>query len=191
MDRYELKSARFLAREALDRAIHPGDTVIDATMGNGHDTQFLCEKVGPSGRVFAFDIQEQAVRSTEARLLEAGLSGRAVLIHDSHELMVRYVSCLVSAVVFNLGWLPGGDHRITTRPESTMAAVSAALDLLRPGGVLVLCVYPGHSEGEQERKEIIRFFSSLSNREYNVLRQQFLNASAGAPECLIAQRLFQ
>ena len=52
---YELKSARYLARDVLERAVQPGDTVIDATMGNGHDTLMLCEAVGPEGRVYAFD----------------------------------------------------------------------------------------------------------------------------------------
>ena len=54
---YELKSARFLAQEILERSVLPGDAVIDATMGNGHDTAFLCRAVGPSGRVYAFDVQ--------------------------------------------------------------------------------------------------------------------------------------
>ena len=76
---YELKSARFLARDVLIRAVHPGDTVIDATMGNGHDTQFLCNAVGPDGRVYAFDIQKNAVSATETLLRNNGLSDRAVL----------------------------------------------------------------------------------------------------------------
>lgn len=186
---YELKSARQLAREALERCIRPGDTVVDATMGNGHDTLFLCEAAGEAGRVYAFDIQRSAVDATKARLEEHGMDSRAVLICSSHETMDEYVPGPVRAVVFNLGWLPGGDHAVTTRWETTRAAVEKALDLLLPLGILVLCAYPGHPEGDRERQELIRFLSGLSNRTYNVLRQSFLNAGPGAPECFVVQKL--
>ena len=76
---FELKSARYIAADCLRRFLLPGDTAVDATMGNGHDTQFLCELVGESGHVFAFDIQEQAVENTRRRLMEAGLLARASL----------------------------------------------------------------------------------------------------------------
>lgn len=185
---YELKSARFLARDALSRCIRPGDTVVDATMGNGHDTLFLCETVGPEGRVWAFDIQPQAVASTEARLRENGMQDRARLVCAGHETMGQYVTEPVRAVVFNLGWLPGGDHAVTTRWETTRAAVEAALGLLLPLGILAVCVYPGHPEGNRERRELAEYLSALSNREYNVLHQRFPNAGPGAPECFIVQK---
>lgn len=186
---YELKSARFLAREILLQAVNPGDTVIDATMGNGHDTHFLCEAVGSSGRVYAFDVQKQAVSSTDALLRKEGLRERAVLLCCGHEHMDEYVKTQVSAVVFNLGWLPGGDHSVTTCWRTTRTAVEKALSLLLPGGVLVICAYPGHSEGDRERLELTAFLSGLSNRYFNVLHQRFLNAGPGAPECFVLQRL--
>ena len=186
---YELRSARFLARDVLSRTVQPGDSVVDATMGNGHDTLFLCESVGPSGRVLAFDIQPEAVASTDALLRSAGLRARAELFCCGHEHMDEYVPDQVRAVVFNLGWLPGGDHAVTTRWETTQEAVRKALELLLPGGVLVLCAYPGHAEGDRERRELVSFFSSLSNRTFNVLHQRFLNAGPGAPECFTVQRL--
>ncbi len=189
MEEFELKSARFLARDVLSRCVRPGDTVVDATMGNGHDTLFLCEAVGPAGRVYAFDIQPRAVAATEARLNENGLSDRACLVCDGHQAMDRYVTEPVRAVVFNLGWFPGGDHAVTTRWETTREAVEKALRLLLPLGVLIICAYPGHAEGDRERRELDRFLSGLSNREYNVLRQTFLNASPGAPECFIVQKM--
>jgi len=186
---YELRSARFLARDVLSQALCAGDTVIDATMGNSHDTLFLCKTVGASGHVYAFDVQDQAVSSTRSLLAQNGMLDRASLFRVSHEHMNQYVSEKVKAVVFNLGWLPGGDHKVTTRWESTRTAVSKALDLLLPGGVLVVCAYPGHEEGNRERLELSGFLSSLSNREWNVLRQCFLNAGDGAPECFVVQRL--
>ena len=185
---YELKSARYLAREVIGQAVLPGDAAVDATMGNGHDTLMLCKAVGPAGKVYAFDVQEQALAETEKRLKEHGMDGRAVLIHAGHEHMAEYVKEPVRAVMFNLGWLPGGDHDVTTRWETTRQAVESALSLLLPMGVLVICAYPGHAEGEREKRELTAFLSSLSNREYNVLRQQFLNAGPGAPECFVIQK---
>ena len=186
---YELKSARYLARDVLARAVEPGDAVIDATMGNGHDTLFLCEAVGPEGRVYAFDVQEQAVTSTEALLRENGVLDRARLYLCGHQHMDEYVKEQVRAAVFNLGWLPGGDHTVTTLWETTRIAIEKSLSLLLPLGMLVVCAYPGHPEGDRERAELTTLLYGLSNRRYNVLHQRFLNASPGAPECFIVQKL--
>ena len=186
---YEVKSARYLAREAIQRTVLPGDSVIDATMGNGHDTLMLCEAVGPGGRVYAFDIQLQAVNETEKRLREHGMADRATLIHAGHERMAEYVKEPVKAVMFNLGWLPGGNHSVTTKWETTRQAVESALTLLSPSGIVVICAYPGHEEGAREERELTAFLSGLSNRQYNVLHQRFLNATSGAPECYVIQRL--
>ena len=186
---YELKSARFLAHDVLKRTVRPGDRVVDATMGNGHDTLMLCEAVGPAGVVYAFDIQPEAVASTRARLQEHGLAERALLFCAGHQDMDRYVPEQVRAVVFNLGWLPGGDHAVTTHWETTREALQKAFSLLLPLGVAVVCAYPGHAEGDRERAELLPFLSGLDNRRYNVLHQRFLNAGPGAPECFVIQRL--
>ena len=153
---YELKSARFLAADMLRAVLEPGDRAIDATMGNGHDTVLLCSLVGPAGRVYAFDVQPAALEATRGRLTEEGFSGRANLFHLGHEHMSEVVQDPVKAVVFNLGWLPGGDHRITTRTETTIRAIRQALKLLAPMGVLVICVYPGHPEGEREKETVTK-----------------------------------
>ena len=186
---YELKSARYLAREALQQAVLPGSTVVDATMGNGHDTLFLAEQVGPDGHVYAFDIQESAVESTRKLLEDHSVSGRVTLFCRSHADLAEVVPSGLSAAVFNLGWLPGGDHGITTRCASTEKAVLGALDLLNPGGIVTICAYPGHEEGRRELEMLAGLLSGLSNRVYNVLRQSFLNAGPGAPECFIVQKL--
>jgi len=185
---YELKSARYLAAEILRAVLSPGDRAIDATMGNGHDTALLCSLVGPEGRVYAFDVQPTALEATRRRLAEEGLAGQAELFLLGHEHMREAVGEPVKAIVFNLGWLPGGDHRITTLTETTLPAIQQALALLLPMGVLVICVYPGHPEGEREQEMVTRLLSSLSPREYNVLMQQFLNAGAGAPLCFAVQK---
>ena len=136
---YELKSARYLAREVLSQAIHAGDSAVDATMGNGHDTLFLAEQVGPAGHVYAFDIQSGAVESTRKLLESHGVLERVTLFCHSHEDLAQLVPSPVSAAVFNLGWLPGGDHRVTTRCASTEKAVRGALELIRPGGIVTVC----------------------------------------------------
>ena len=185
---YELKSARYLAREVILRAVEPGDTVVDATMGNGHDTQMLCETVGPEGRVWAFDVQAQAVEETRNRLRAQGLDGRAELILSGHEHMAAYVTGQVKAGMVNLGRLPGGDDAVTTRWETTGTARESALGLLAPMVVLGMGAYPGHAEGEREKQELTAFLGGLDNRRYNVLHQRFLNAGPGAPECFVIQK---
>ena len=185
---YELRSARFLAADILSRAVQPGDAVIDATMGNGHDTLFLCRLVGESGRVYAFDVQKDAVENTRKRLKDAGVLDRAELFCLGHENMEKTAPGPVSAVVFNLGWLPGGDHSVTTCWETTKTAVESALRLLAPLGVLVICAYPGHAEGDRERIALSEFLASLPPQQFNVLHHRFLNAGPGAPECFVAQK---
>lgn len=186
-ERYSLRSARYLAADVLRRAILPGDTAVDATMGNGHDTQMLCELVGETGRVYGFDVQSEAVERTRARLDAAGLLSRAVLLHAGHETMAEHVKEAPQAVVFNLGWLPGAAHTVTTKAETTLAAVKSACALIAPGGVVTVCVYPGHEEGERELAALLELVSGLDVRKYTVLGGRFLNAPRNAPQLLIIQ----
>ena len=185
---FELKSARYQAAEILRAALRPGDRVIDATMGNGHDTAMLCSLVGPEGHVDAFDIQPAALKATEERLARLGFSARAALHQAGHQEISQYVTAPVKAAVFNLGWLPGGDHTVTTRTETTLSAVRQAAELLLPMGVLVICVYPGHLEGRREKAALEQWLASLPPRRFNVLAQSFLNAGPDAPVCYTAQR---
>jgi predicted methyltransferase len=186
---YELKSARYLARDVLRQALPAGGIAVDATMGNGHDTLFLAEQVGETGHVYAFDIQADALVSTRALLEASGVADRVTLLHRSHADLAEAVPQKADAVVFNLGWLPGGDHHITTLCASTEKAVLSALELLQPCGVVTICAYPGHEEGTRELDMLVRLVSALSNRQYNALRQSFLNAGEGAPECFVIQKL--
>ena len=185
---WELRSARYLAAELHQRLVCPGDTVVDATVGNGHDTLALAELVGPSGRVIGFDLQPEAIRRTEDRLREAGLLPRCTLHAVDHEHLAEYVPGPIRLAVFNLGWLPGGDKRITTRWETTRQAVEAALRLLMPLGACTICAYPGHAAGEEERFQLMGFLSALRPQDFNVLHQRFLNAGEGAPECFVIQK---
>lgn len=185
---FVLRSARYLAADYLRQVIQAGDTVIDATMGNGHDTAMLAELVGTEGRVIAFDVQPDAVARTAASLAEKGLDGRCELHCTGHQHMADYVSAPVRAVAFNLGWLPGGDKSVTTRWETTRQAVSAALELIVPGGIVTICAYPGHDAGDEERRCLMDFLAALRPQAFNVLHHRFLNAGPGAPECFLIQK---
>lgn len=183
-----LRSARYLAAEAQARILQSGDTAIDCTLGNGHDAISLAQLIGETGKLIGFDIQQDAVDRTRKALAEENLMDRCELHCAGHEHILDFVHEKVKCIVFNLGWLPGGDKRITTHWETTRKAIEGALKLLLPMGILTICAYPGHEEGNHERHELAAFFSDLRPQEFNVLHQRFLNAGEGAPECFIVQR---
>ena len=157
-----------------------GGIAADFTMGNGNDTEFLCRTVGESGHVYAFDIQPQAVAQTNALLESEGL--RAEVHLDSHENLLQYVSPeSVDCVVFNFGRLPGGDPKIMTRAESSLAAIDAALAALRPGGVMAIALYYGGENGYEERDAVLRHLEQLDQRRYTVLECRWSNRRGDPP----------
>ena len=183
-----LRSARWLAAGYMAQVLRPGDLAVDATMGNGHDTERLAELVGPEGRVIAFDIQVQAVESTRARLAAAGLLDRVTLVHDSHANMAAYIDSAPRLIAFNLGFLPGGDKQVTTLLDSTLTAVRTAMALLQPGGMLLTCCYPGHAEGQRELDALRQAFAGVPPQAFNILEHRFVNAGPGAPVCFAAEK---
>ena len=143
--------------------LREGDVAVDFTMGNGNDTLFLSKAVGETGRVYAFDIQEEALASTKAHLESNGAPQNYTLICASHHRVKEFVSEPIKAGMFNLGYLPrSGKKAVTTMRETTMPAVEAALELLAPDGVLIVAIYPGHEEGALEGEMLREYFSSLS-----------------------------
>ena len=184
----DFRSARHWARELIEDAMFPGATAIDATMGNGHDTKWLCELAGENGMVYAFDVQKQAVENTAKRLEDANLSSRARLFHAGHERMTEFVEGSADAIVFNLGWLPGGEKNITTLTDTTLRAVDAASSLLAPGGVMTICVYPGHAEGAKERDSVIEWASSLPCAVFDVMMKRYLNQPNDPPLMIAVRR---
>ena len=157
--------------------LHPGDVAVDFTMGNGNDTAFLSATVGDTGHVYAFDIQESALASTQKHLLDKGCPKNYTLICDSHHKVKEYVKEPFKAGMFNLGYLPGSGHKeITTMRTTTMPAVEAALDLLMPDGVLLVAVYPGHKEGDLEGKMLEEYFAGLSRFRVCASKFRILNS---------------
>lgn len=155
------------AHDLVARFVREGDHVIDATVGKGHDTRFLARLVGTTGRVDGFDIQAGAIEATAREL--HGLP--QVNLHClGHERMREVVSGPVSAVMFNLGYLPSGDKTLVTRPDTTVAALDAAWELLRgPGGILSVVVYPGHEGGTIESLAVEAWFSRLDPIHHRTL----------------------
>ena len=184
----KLRNSRHLSRDFLDPLIREGDCVVDATAGNGHDALYLARKVGKSGHVYAFDIQQSALDATKKRLEEADALDQATLVCASHAEMALYVQQPVRAVLFNLGWLPGADHELTTRVSSTIPAVQAAMRLLAPGGVVSVCIYPGHQEGKNERQALLDLLGGTSLQDYNILHCAFVNQKNDPPELILIQR---
>lgn len=162
--------------ECIRGHVNPGDLCIDATAGNGNDTEFLCRLVGDTGRVLAFDIQDSAIRATRARLQKNGLSRIGTLIPDSHVHMDRYAEPeSVRCIVFNFGYLPGGDHALATKPDTSVAAVQTALKLLAKDGLMSLCIYSGGDSGFAERDALLSFLKTLDSRRYMVLLSSYYN----------------
>jgi len=140
-----------LEKQFLSAHIKDGITAVDFTMGNGHDTLFLSKAIGENGKLYAFDIQTQALENTRQRLIDNGCPENYTLILDSHANLLDHVRQPVNAVVFNLGYLPGsGNKALTTMRESTLAAFNASLSLVESGGIVFVAIYPGHEEGRLE-----------------------------------------
>lgn len=156
-----------LAHRLLQEVLRPGDGAIDATAGNGHDTMFLAERVGDAGKVLAFDVQAAAIAAAKARVEAAGLAGRVEFIHGSHATIPERVAPgSVAAVMFNLGYFPGGDHEVITRTGETLAALEAALVVLKPGGILTIVCYPGHAGGDEESAAVMAWSGGLEAGEF-------------------------
>lgn len=168
-------SAVQLCHEFLTAHLQPGGLYVDATCGNGHDTEFLCRLAGPTGRVLALDIQPAAVENTNTRLGAAGLGaiGQA-LVHDHARLAELVAPGTADCVLFNFGWLP---------------ALQAALDALKPRGVLAAVLYSGQVIGDSEKQAALGFFRALPLTKYTVLVCEFANWASTAPlPCFVIKK---
>lgn len=175
-------------KEFIASHIKEGGVAVDFTMGNGHDTLWLSKKIGENGKVYAFDIQKQALESS-AKLLESENAPKNyTLILDSHANALQYVKEKICVGMFNLGYLPGSDKTVTTLRESTMAAVNAALELLDDDGGLLIAVYPGHAEGTLEGKMLDDFFATLDRKKICVSKLSIVNSSTSPFFFLVEKR---
>lgn len=154
-----------IAHHSWQPFLAPGDWALDATAGTGRDTLALAKAVQPGGHVFALDIQDTALRQTSQLLASQNLLHSVSLIRGNHADLHSILPCAIRArlalVVFNLGYLPHGDHDLTTSLETTLPALHEALLLLRPGGALSVMAYRGHPAGAREYEAVKAFFQNL------------------------------
>jgi len=181
------ESVLSMARRLVAERLRPGGgdsrggPAVDATAGGGVDTLFLARTVGPGGCVYAFDVQEAALARTRERLAQhnadAGLA-RVELLLAGHERMLELAPAeahgRVQAVMFNLGYLPGGDTAVITKPGTTLAAMEAALALLAPGGVLTAVLYPGHAGGDAEAQAVSAWAAGIPSAIAQAMQYRFV-----------------
>lgn len=189
------------AHVMLEPVLAFGALAVDLTAGNGHDTLHLWRGVGLTGKVVAFDIQTKALDNTAYRLREAGaqvyrhVAGQPVsqtapgvyLIEGCHSQLPAVLDGEPVAVMANLGYLPGGDHALITRRDTTLQAIRCAAETLAPGGRLIVTAYPGHAGGDEESRAVQDYFSTLDARHWSVLRLCSSNRPR-APLLLVAEK---
>jgi len=185
-----LPNALTYSHTLLNEIVGPGATVVDATVGQGHDTIFLANLVGKTGRVIGFDIQQAALDETAQQLMLTGLGAQVALHATGHEHVADYLAAdeSVTAAVFNLGYLPGGDKSVITHPATTLTAVEAILPHLPRGGRIILVVYAGHPGGQTERNAVVDFCQQLPQKTYQVLQYGFINQVHTPPFLLAIER---
>lgn len=184
-----LKNSLYLSHEIIQKTVKNGDTVVDATAGNGKDTVFLAELVGDKGRVYSFDIQAAAIEKTAEKLKAKGLEKRVILINDSHANMCKHIDGSVKAVMFNLGYLPGGDHDICTKAPSTIEAVESAMRLISVNGIITIVVYHGGDSGFEEKEQVLKYIQSIDSRQFTVSKTEFVNQINCPPILICIEKL--
>lgn len=165
-----------------------GDYVVDATLGNGWDTLKLCQLVGETGRVFGFDIQEEAIVKSKERINEAGFGERVELHCCSHEYVDQYVQKPIKAFMMNLGYLPGGEKSIVTCKESTIKAIQSLTELLCSGGVGTILVYYGHEGGPEEKHAVETFMANMPSNWGQITRMEIVNRKNTPPILYILEK---
>lgn len=175
--------------QVLENHISGGDVCVDATMGKGNDTLFLCQCTGKEGSVTAFDIQEKALEKTKERLLQNDAKAR--LIKDGHEHMGQYLEAeTVQCMMFNLGYLPGGDHNLATKPDTTVKALEEGFRLLKKGGIMSICIYSGKDSGFEERDRVLEYLQALDEQKFFVIRQDFIQKTNNPPMPVFVMKLY-
>ena len=180
------KNALKLSHEHMKANIKEGDTVIDGTAGRGRDTLLLSELVGESGKVFAFDIQPEAIKST-LELITENNRHNVTLINEGHHLLRDYVKS-AKAVIFNLGFLPGGDHSIFSHSDTSIKAIDAALSIIDDDGFVSICSYYGGDTGFEERDNLLSYLEELDPQKYTVMLQSFHNRKNCPPIFILIEK---
>ncbi|QAA32600.1 tRNA (mnm(5)s(2)U34)-methyltransferase [Clostridium manihotivorum] len=169
-----------LTHYIIENFLDNKEVAIDATLGNGHDSDFLSELFK---EVISFDIQEMAVKKYAEKD-----KANVKLILDSHEFLEKYIDKPVDCIMYNLGFLPGGSKEVTTLTDSTMKSLCSAVKILSPGGIITIALYNGHEEGKKETHEVIEFARNLDKKCYGVMHHSYLNRNNCPPELVVIEK---
>ena len=183
-----LSNSLAISHEIIKKVVKPEDTVVDATMGNGNDTLLLARLVGDKGKVYSFDVQDCALKNTRNKLEEEGVADCVELIKDGHQNIDIYVPKGIRAVMFNLGYLPKGDHNIGTKANTTIEALKKSMELLMVGGIIMLVIYYGGDSGFDEKEAVLEYLKTIDCRKYTVLVSDFVNQINCPPIAVCIER---
>ncbi|QGT98972.1 Putative rRNA methylase YtqB [Candidatus Syntrophocurvum alkaliphilum] len=185
------RNAVQLSHEIIKQTVKVGDIVVDATCGNGNDTLLLAKLVGNEGKVFAFDIQNAAIENTNLLLQKNNIANRVELINDSHCSITKYLlgDIDIKVCMFNLGYLPGSDKNIITKPDTTIKAINNILPLMKKTSVIPVVAYLGHEGGYAEYIELKNYFTNLEQTNYRVVETAFINQKNNPPRLIIVEKL--
>ena len=155
------KSILNKVRQIIDKHVKYKDLVIDATIGNGHDSLFISQYL-KEGYLYGFDIQKEAVENTQKLLNQNNFSNYTLFLenHKNIEKTLNHLKNKISFIIYNLGYLPGGDKTITTKYKDTIQSLEGSINLLNKKGIILVTVYPGHKEGKKEEEQIIKFLNN-------------------------------
>ena len=183
-----LINALLLSREYASSVVKPGDTVVDATCGKGRDTVLLANIAGKKGHVYAFDIQEKSILLTKTLITNNNINN-VTIINDGHENMDKYISTGVTCIMFNLGYLPGTDHSLSTKGSTTIIAIQKAMDLLCTRGIITIVIYQGGDTGFEERDMVIEFCQGINQEQFTVQKTTFENQKNNPPIFICIEKL--
>ena len=178
-----------IVRKLMNENVRNGSIALDCTVGNGNDTLLLADLVGENGKIYGFDIQQIAIKNTYDLLQEHSLENRVKLINDSHEYIDNYVNEKVDFIVYNLGYLPKGNKTIKTNKKSTILSIKKSLEILNGNGLLLVTAYIGHAGGLEEKEAIENYLSYINQKEYNVLKFDFINQINSPPILYCVEKL--
>lgn len=185
-----------------DEQLKSAKTVVDATAGNGHDLVYLAQHCLPGSTLWGIDKQAKAIEASIKRLhTECGRTDITYhLVHGTHEDILATGNAAaahndgsaantkfnttitnIDLLIFNLGYLPGSDHTMMTKPDSTIQAIKGGLDLLNPKGLITIVTYPGTPEGEREDEAVCEFISTLPQKSYDVANWKLINQANKPP----------
>lgn len=184
-----LKNAVSLSHLIVQSYIPTAKIIVDMTCGNGHDTEFLARQMDPESVLYAFDIQTRAVETTKKRIRDAGLAGSQIRVQcGSHDILLEQVEGQPDIILFNLGYLPKGDHSLHTKKEITIKAIQIGLHKIAKNGIIIVAAYPGTEAGRKESEAVQDMLGSLLQQQFHVSRWQPLNEVNEPPVLYMIQK---